>query len=92
MKMKVGLGVEKDSELVQLVRKLIGPDVRLMIDANHAYDPMRAIAVGRRVEPCSIHWFEEPVSPLDVQGYLEVKRHLSIPIAGGECEATRFGF
>lgn len=92
MKMKVGLGVERDSELVAAVRKSIGPQVRLMIDANHAYDPVTAIALARRVEPEGIHWFEEPVSPLDVDGYLEVKRSTAIPLAGGECEYTRFGF
>ena len=63
-----------------------------MIDANHAYDPPAAIALARRVEQHDIFWFEEPVSPLDIEGYLAVKGASSIPIAGGECEYTRFGF
>ena len=92
MKMKVGLGVERDAALVAYVRKSIGSEARLMIDANHAYNPVTAIALGRRIEQHAIHWFEEPVSPLDLDGYLEVKRALAIPIAGGECEYTRFGF
>ncbi len=92
MKMKVGLGVERDAELVAVVRDAIGPGPRLMIDANHAYSTTAALALGRLVEPHGIHWFEEPVSPLDVEGYLELKQHLPIPIAGGECEFTRFGF
>ncbi len=91
-KMKVGLGVERDSELVAAVRKALGPGVRLMIDANHAYDPATAIRLARRVEEHDIFWFEEPVSPLDIDGYLEVKRLTRIPLAGGECEYTRFGF
>src|SRR5258706_7978337 len=91
-KMKVGLGVERDAGLVAAVRKALGPDVRLMIDANHAYDPPAAIALARRVEQHEIHWFEEPVSPLDIEGYLAVKRATSIALAGGECEYTRFGF
>jgi D-galactarolactone cycloisomerase len=92
MKMKVGQGVETDVALVAMLRKLIGPEIRLMIDANHAYTPTEAIALGRRVERHEIYWFEEPVSPLDLDGYAEVKRALAIPIAGGECENTRFGF
>jgi len=92
VKMKVGLGVERDAVLVGLVRGVIGKRVRLMIDANHAYDPVTATALGRRIEQHDIHWFEEPVSPLDVDGYLEVKRRIAIPLAGGECEYTRFGF
>jgi hypothetical protein len=63
-----------------------------MIDANHAYDTTAALALGRLVERHNIHWFEEPVSPLDVDGYLELKHRLPIPLAGGECEFTRFGF
>jgi len=92
VKMKVGLGVESDAALVAAVRKTIGPQTRLMIDANHAYTPVEAIDLGRRVEPHSIAWFEEPVSPLDIDGYLEVKRRIAIPLAGGEAEYTRFGF
>ena len=91
-KMKVGLGLERDAELVAVVRAALGPKVRLMIDANHAYDPPAAIALARRVERHDIFWFEEPVSPLDVEGYLAVKGATSIPLAGGECEYTRFGF
>jgi D-galactarolactone cycloisomerase len=92
VKMKVGLGLERDVELVAAVRKALGPAIRLMIDANHAYDPTTAIALARRVESHDIFWFEEPVSPLDIDGYLAVKRATAIPLAGGECEYTRFGF
>ena len=92
MKVKVGLGVERDAGLVELVRRTIGPRIGLMIDANHAYDPVTAVALGRRIEHLDITWFEEPVSPLDPDGYLEVKAKIAIPLAGGECEFTRFGF
>ena len=92
VKMKVGLGVERDASLVAAVRRAVGPKTRLMIDANHAYTVVEAVALGRRVEGHEIGWFEEPVSPLDLPGYLEVKRRLRIPIAGGEAEYTRFGF
>lgn len=92
MKIKVGLGVERDVDLVNRVRGVVGPAVKLMIDANHAYTPTEAIAVGRRLEDADLWWFEEPVSCIDVDAYLEVKGRISIPLAGGECESTRFGF
>jgi D-galactarolactone cycloisomerase len=63
-----------------------------MVDANHAYDATAAIRLGRMIETHDIGWFEEPVPPEDVAGYRAVKEALSIPIAGGECEFTRFGF
>jgi D-galactarolactone cycloisomerase len=92
MKVKVGLGVDNDLVLIATVRKTVGPNIGLMIDGNHAYDPITAIDLGRRAEEFDLKWFEEPVTPLDPEAYLEVKRALRIPLAGGECEYTRFGF
>jgi D-galactarolactone cycloisomerase len=92
VKMKVGFGVREDVGLVRAVRAAIGPDVALMIDANHAYDAVAAVQLGRQVADQDIGWFEEPVPPEDVQGYVEVRRQLPMPIAGGECEFTRWGF
>jgi len=92
VKLKVGFGVEEDAAVTRAVREAIGPDVAMMVDANHAYDATAAIRLGRIVERHDIGWFEEPVPPEDVSGYREVKAALSIPIAGGECEFTRFGF
>jgi D-galactarolactone cycloisomerase len=92
VKLKVGFGVEEDAAVTRAVREAIGPDVALMVDANHAYDAVAAIRLGRLIEPYDIGWFEEPVPPEDLAGYRAVKAALSIPVAGGECEFTRFGF
>ncbi|MDE0629208.1 MAG: mandelate racemase/muconate lactonizing enzyme family protein [Bryobacterales bacterium] len=92
LKMKVGQGIARDAELVGALRGYVGSGVKLSIDANHAYSPVEAVRLARAVEPHGIHWFEEPVSPLDPEAYLEVKSRTSIPLAGGECEYTRFGF
>jgi len=92
VKVKVGFGVAEDVAVVQAVREAIGPDIGLMVDANHAYDTVAAIQLGRRIEHLNIAWFEEPVPPEDLAGYQAVKAALTIPIAGGECEFTRFGF
>ena len=92
MKVKVGLGPERDAELIRHVRSIVGPNTRLMMDANHAYTPIEAADLARRVEDCDIGWFEEPVSAIDPEAYLELKSRTSIPLAGGECEYTRFGF
>lgn len=91
-KMKVGLGIEKDVEFVAAIRKAIGPDMKLMIDSNHAYSYKEAIELARKVEKYDISWFEEPVSPEDYEGYRRLRENTSIPIAGGECEYLKFGF
>jgi len=92
VKLKVGFGVEEDAAMTHAVRDAIGDDIALMVDANHAYDAVAAIRLGRMIEQFDIGWFEEPVPPEDVAGYRAVKAALAIPIAGGECEFTRFGF
>lgn len=92
MKLKVGFGVEEDYRITRTIRETIGDDVALMVDANHAYDAVAAIALARKIEPLDIAWFEEPVPPEDLDGYRRVKAATSIPIAGGECEFTRYGF
>ena len=92
MKLKVGFGIEEDLRNVRAVREAIGDGRRLMVDANHAYDSVQAIRLGRLIAPYDIYWFEEPVVPEDIDGYLQVKQALTIPIAGGEAEHTRYGF
>lgn len=92
VKLKVGFGIAEDAAITRAIRAAIGPDIALMVDANHAYDSVAAIRLGRLIEPCDIGWFEEPVPPEDLAGYRAVRAALSIPIAGGECEYTRLGF
>ena len=92
MKLKVGYGIEEDIRLVKAVREAIGDDISLMVDANHAYNASEAIRLAREMEKYNIHWFEEPVPPEDIDGYLEVKQKSGIIITGGECEYTRYGF
>lgn len=92
VKLKIGFGVAADLRNVRTVREAIGDEIRLMVDANHAYDAATAIQLGRRMEPYDIGWFEEPVVPEDIAGYCAVRSALDIPIAGGEAEFTRYGF
>ncbi|MFQ6111066.1 MAG: mandelate racemase/muconate lactonizing enzyme family protein, partial [Nitrospinota bacterium] len=83
---------EEDVRRVAAMREALGPEALLMVDANRGFNAESAIRLGRRLEPYDIFWFEEPVPPEDVEGYLEVKRALRTLIAGGECEYTRWGF
>lgn len=92
MKLKVGYGIDEDMRLVRAVREAIGDDVLLMVDANHAYNAAEAIRLARQMEKYDVYWFEEPVPPEDIDGYIEVKQKSGVLIAGGECEFTRYGF
>ena len=92
MKMKVGLSVKKDIENVKAVREAIGPDIQLMIDANHAYSLKEAVQLALAIEQYDIAWFEEPLSPENYDCYAELRTKTIIPIAGGECEYLSAGF
>lgn len=92
LKMKVGLGIKKDAELVKKIREAIGPDISLMVDSNHAYTLREASELARKIEKYDIGWFEEPLSPEFYEQSKELRDKTSIPIAGGECEYLRFGF
>jgi D-galactarolactone cycloisomerase len=92
VKLKVGFGIEEDMRGIKAVRDAIGKDVMLMVDANEAYDTVSAIRLARLMEPFDIAWFEEPVPPEDLDGYVKLRSTTSIPIAGGEAEFTRYGF
>ncbi|MGV8897133.1 MAG: mandelate racemase/muconate lactonizing enzyme family protein [Rhodoglobus sp.] len=91
-KMKIGMGVREDIALVASVRDAIGPDFPLMVDANHCYDVNDAMTVGRELGEMGVEWFEEPVAPEDRDGYRRLRDTLSVKIAGGEAEFTRWGW
>ncbi len=93
MKTKVGgLTMDEDLKRVAALREAIGPDVKLMVDANQAYNATSAIRIGRRLEEYDLVWFEEPVNAQDIEGYLQVKSALPMAIAGGENLRTRYEF
>jgi len=92
IKIKIGFGIDDDVMAVREIRKAVGDKVKIMVDANHAYNASTATLLSRRMEEYDITWFEEPVPPEDINGYIEVKSKTNIPISGGECEFTRYGF
>ncbi|GAL82344.1 mandelate racemase [Algibacter lectus] len=92
MKMKVGLGIKADVENVKMMREIIGPDIQLMVDSNHAYTLREATELAKKIEKYDISWFEEPISPEFYGQYNELRQKTTIPISGGECEYLRFGF
>ena len=93
IKTKVGgLTVEEDVRRVRALRETIGPNVRLMVDANKAYNATTAIRIGHKLADLDLMWFEEPVNAQDIEAYLQVKDALPMAIAGGENLRTRFEF
>ncbi len=93
MKIKLGYGVDDDIACMKAIGLAIqGKGITLMVDTNHAYGRAEALRLGRALQEYDLRWYEEPVVPEDIQGYAEMRRQLSMPIAGGENEHTLYGF
>lgn len=93
VKMKVGaLSLEEDAARVKAVREAIGPDVKLMVDANSSYRFFEAIEFSKMIEEYHPYWLEEPVMQDDYAGYHKIAQQGLVPLAAGENEMTRFGF
>jgi D-galactarolactone cycloisomerase len=93
IKMKVGgLPPEEDAARVGRVRKAVGKDVQIMIDANQGWDLATAIRAAKLCEPHDIFWLEDPMPWFDERRALKrLKEETSIPISAGETEYTPFG-
>lgn len=80
--------------IVPRVRRALGPDVRLLVDANSGYTPKKAIAVGRMLEDHGICHFEEPCPYWEYHWTKEVTDALSLDVTGGEqdCDLALWRF
>lgn len=87
VKVKVGSqSLDEDVERLTKVRAAVGPQVRVMMDANQGLDLSRALALAEAARPLRIAWFEEPLPHTDFDGYEHLRRHAGISIAMGERE------
>ncbi len=91
-KVRVGKEVGHDQDewpgrteaLVPEVRRVLGDDVALLVDANSCYSPARAIEVGRFLEQHGVGHFEEPCPYWQIEQTAEVRAALELDVAGGE--------
>jgi L-alanine-DL-glutamate epimerase-like enolase superfamily enzyme len=85
VKIKVGYPtLEQDLHRIDVVRAAIGPDVRMMVDANQVLTVSEALRRGRAFQERGIFWWEEPLPADDVDGYAALAAGLDIPVATGE--------
>lgn len=73
-----------DAKACAAVREAVGPDFPLMLDANHWYTRLEALALGRSLEKLGYYWYEEPMEEASVQSYKWLADQLDIPVIGPE--------
>ena len=87
--MKIRIARGDDAEMVRrvrAVREVVGPKIKLMVDANQTLDVAGAIALSRRLAEFDLTWFEEPIPYYDQRGEAQIAAASPIPIASGESE------
>lgn len=77
---------------VAAVRRAVGPNVDILVEAHAKFNVMNAIQIGKRLEEYRPLFYEEPVSQERVSELLEVRNKVNIPIATGERLYTKFPF
>ena len=94
MKLKVGSqDEERDVRRAHLLRDLVGPDVRLMLDVNQQWNLPQAIRTCQRLADIAPYWIEEPTHPDDVLAHQTLARAIApMPIALGEHVPNRVMF
>ena len=73
LKLKVGGDPESDLRRARILREAIGPDRRLMLDANQVWGVDQAITAVRALAEVKPWWIEEPTSPDDVLGHRKIR-------------------
>ncbi|MCL5776238.1 mandelate racemase/muconate lactonizing enzyme family protein [Limibaculum sp. FT325] len=74
----------RTEEIIPEMRRALGPDADLLIDANSCYSPPRAIEVGRVLEAHGFCHYEEPCPYWELEQTKEVADALDIDVTGGE--------
>src|SRR6185312_15743856 len=98
-KMRPALGPEQDLKTVALMRRTVGPNVGLMIDAHSwwrmgdkSYSAETVMELSREIAKFKPTWLEEPMPPDDHEAYRRLRAQNILPVATGEHEQEEKGF
>jgi L-alanine-DL-glutamate epimerase-like enolase superfamily enzyme len=82
----------RTEKLIPMMRRSLGEDMTIYVDANSSYDSVKAVETGRLLEEYEYGFFEEPCPWQDHQETLRVAETLDIPVAGGEQDSSEAQF
>ncbi|MEU5310341.1 L-fuconate dehydratase [Streptomyces sp. NPDC021562] len=93
IKLKVGADLADDIRRCRVARAVVGPDIRMAVDANQRWDVDEAIRWTKALAEFDPYWIEEPTSPDDILGHAAVRRAVApIRVATGEHVQNRIVF
>lgn len=88
IKTKVGTSEAEDIERVRAIRRAVGDDVKIRIDANQAWSAKEAIRMLDKLSEFSIELVEQPVKYYDIEGLEYVTKNSRIPVMADESVFT----
>jgi L-alanine-DL-glutamate epimerase-like enolase superfamily enzyme len=88
LKIKVHGEVDLDVARVRAIRKNVGDDVHLTIDANQSYSAKSAITAINRMADYNIDLVEQPVSADDFEGLALVTRTVPVTVEADEAAGS----
>jgi L-alanine-DL-glutamate epimerase-like enolase superfamily enzyme len=91
-KLAAGYGVKEDATSVEALRTALGEDSALLLDAHWVYSLDESVALGHLLEDLNAAVFEAPLNPEDIDAHVRLAEAISVPVAIGETERTRFQF
>ncbi len=83
-------GPANDIATCREVRKAVGDDHVLMLDASWSYDYPTALRVGRALEELKFHWFEDPLGEWSIPNYVKLRQKLDVPLMATELPFAGF--
>ncbi|WP_406335023.1 L-fuconate dehydratase [Streptomyces sp. NBC_00203] len=93
IKLKVGADLADDVRRCRVARSVVGPDIRIAIDANQRWNVDEAITWTKALAEFQPYWIEEPTSPDDVLGHAAIRKAVApVKVATGEHVQNRIIF
>ncbi|AHE53751.1 L-fuconate dehydratase [Sphingomonas sanxanigenens] len=93
IKLKVGRDLDDDVRRLRIAREVLGPDRRLMIDANQIWEVGQAIEWVNALAFADPWFIEEPTSPDDIEGHRKIRENIGrVKVATGEMCQNRIMF
>ena len=84
IKVKLGTTADDDVRRIESIRKAIGDELPLRVDANQGWDFPTAVNVLRRLESSGIEYCEQPIAHWDYDNFRRLRTRVSIPIMADE--------
>ncbi|MBU2511007.1 dipeptide epimerase [bacterium] len=86
LKTKVGSAVQTDIQRLCAIREAVGPEIKILVDANQGWKPKEAVNAVRLLQQAGVNleFVEQPVKREDFEGLRYVREHIDIPVVADE--------